>query len=66
MIAVTEWMIITRIIIYNKEAVIQGWALMYCTANKGSPEVTVSIPASSCGSGSNLDSKGHHFSLSKF
>jgi len=49
MIAVTEWMIITRIIIHNKEAVIQRQNPMYCRANRGSPAVTVSIPASSYG-----------------
>ena len=46
MIAVIEWIIITCINIYNKEAVIQRRTLTYGTANKGSPDVTVSMPAS--------------------
>jgi hypothetical protein len=67
MIAVTEWMIIARINIYHKEAVIQRWTLTYGTANKSSPGAKVSIHASLTDiSGSNLDSRGHHFPLGKF
>ena len=49
MITATEWMIITGINIYNKQAVIQRWTLTYGTANKGGPGVMADISASSYG-----------------